>query len=113
MRTGDYLSILLGARTQFILRAAGSRKLLRIPGRPRLCGPGRNCLQVVGDCYAHGPMDGEAMTEWKKVKSNAKEDATLRTLLKRWQEYFETWGKRSHNLALWKFEINRDLLSDR
>jgi hypothetical protein len=113
MRENDHLYILLGSRTPFILRNAGSRRILRRPGRLRLGGPERKCLEVVGDCYAPGLMDGEAMTEWKNVNSNTKEDAMLQTLLKKWQEYFETWERHNHNLTLWKFEINRDVLPTR
>ena len=55
-QVGDSLVILLGGQVPFILRKAGTRyfRKSRIVN-----GYERTCFEVIGDCYAHGIMDGE------------------------------------------------------
>ncbi|PHH89529.1 hypothetical protein CDD83_5836 [Cordyceps sp. RAO-2017] len=58
MRVGDSVFVVPGSTTSFILRRAGFCKV-----EPRWFGvPTRRC-ELVGDCYAHGLIDGEAMHE--------------------------------------------------
>src|SRR6266536_3325264 len=48
MKPGDVVGVVLGASVPFILRRYGE------------------CYKVVGECYAHGLMGGEAVRMWKK-----------------------------------------------
>lgn len=114
MRPDDHLYILLGSRTPFILRKAGSRRIPRKPDRERLGYIDQECYEVVGDCYAHGLMDGEAMHQWKQVAQNVKKDTIfLRALLNQWEGYFETWRDYSKEENAWRLESARDTLSYR
>jgi hypothetical protein len=72
-RRGDHLCILKGGQTTFILRQSGYRKLSarRLERDVEIK---RNCFEVIGDCYTHGLMDGEAMQEWGKVTDNTKQE---------------------------------------
>jgi hypothetical protein len=53
---GDIICILLGGATPFVLRPAGN-----------------DLYQLVGECYIHGMMDGEAMEDLEKGKYKEKE----------------------------------------
>ncbi|KAM3075364.1 hypothetical protein ACMFMG_007198 [Clarireedia jacksonii] len=67
MQVGDRLSILLGGHTPFILRPADPPKSFkRHPGYLS-----NRFFEVVGDAYAHGLMNGEAMIEWRVIAKNA------------------------------------------
>ncbi|KAE8448242.1 hypothetical protein EG329_009673 [Mollisiaceae sp. DMI_Dod_QoI] len=108
MRTGDHLFILLGSKSPFILRDAGSRK---IPSRARSVPLGLlplTCFEVIGDCYTHGIMDGEAMQEWKKATNNTKLDSKVL------QEYINqlmtAWEYKHCELSSWKSETSRSVL---
>jgi len=60
MQIGDAVYVLCGGNTPFLLRSAGA-KFVPDVGQ-------RECQILVGDCYVHGIMDGEAMdTEKEKV----------------------------------------------
>ncbi|KAK7746220.1 hypothetical protein SLS62_009436 [Diatrype stigma] len=50
---GDCVYVLIGGCTPFVLRSAGESEVPSV-GR-------RSCHRLVGDCYVHGLMDGEAM----------------------------------------------------
>ncbi|RDW57329.1 hypothetical protein BP5796_12779 [Coleophoma crateriformis] len=58
MGVGDDLYIVLGCRTPLILRRGSAT-----PTQGQLPWP---VYYVIGDCYAHGLMDGEAMETWRK-----------------------------------------------
>ncbi|TVY80898.1 Heterokaryon incompatibility protein 6, OR allele [Lachnellula suecica] len=66
MREGDSLSILLGGKTPFILREAATRSISDHGYNKR------QCFEVVGDCYTHGLMDGEAMRKWRRIHGKGK-----------------------------------------
>jgi Heterokaryon incompatibility protein (HET) len=54
MRAGDEVFVLAGGTTPFLLRPVGKRNIPRVDGA-------KECFELVGDCYVHGIMDGEAM----------------------------------------------------
>ncbi|KAF4633568.1 hypothetical protein G7Y89_g4550 [Cudoniella acicularis] len=72
LRVGDGLFMLLGGRTPFILRSAGSCRVpwnSVIPSSLGYYGSEartveRSCFEMVGDCYAQGLMGDEAMELW-------------------------------------------------
>jgi hypothetical protein len=72
-RRGDHLCILMGGQTSFILRQSGYRKL-SVRRLERDVEIKWNCFEVIGDCYTHGLMDGEAIQEWGKVTDNTKQE---------------------------------------
>src|SRR5262249_34310553 len=53
MQVGDVVYILCGGNTPFLLRTAGAKSVPEVGER--------ECKILVGDCYVHGIMDGEAM----------------------------------------------------
>ncbi|CAG8976194.1 hypothetical protein HYALB_00009507 [Hymenoscyphus albidus] len=55
---GDEVYILRGGKPSFILCKAVFRKVLR--GIQCIGDSNRQCFEVIGDCYAHGLMDGGA-----------------------------------------------------
>jgi hypothetical protein len=105
LRVGDHLYLLLGARTPFILREAGVRNVPIISSQPGVGHTKRNCFEVVGDCYTHGLMDGEAMHEWRKLMYNTKEDAKLLSFLARRQVTFQNWDGHRTNLLAWRIAV--------
>jgi heterokaryon incompatibility protein (HET) len=56
MESGDYIHLLLGAKTPFVLRNVLAKIKDFEPAK---------CFMVVGSCYAQGLMNGEAMRSWK------------------------------------------------
>lgn len=84
MRTGDHVYILLGGKTPFILRNSSHRAGLNL-GLSDHAAMDRPDLEVIGDCYLHGLMDGEAMGEWRKVASERlKGAANLENMYFKW-----------------------------
>jgi hypothetical protein len=59
MQEGDIVFVLSGGYTPFLLRSVGMRD---IPGEST-----HECYELVGDCYVHGIMDGEAMKAKQEV----------------------------------------------
>jgi tellurite resistance protein len=109
MRPGDYLHILMGGQTPFILRASGIRKL-RVG---RFEHPlERECFEVIGDCYTHGLMDGEAMQQWKEVADNTKHHFILQHLSQRRQDAVQKWHRRRSDLSDWERETDAVLLTE-
>ena len=53
IRTGDYVAVLYGGKTPFILRSMPSG---RRQSQKYFC-------ELMGDCYVHGMMDGRLMRE--------------------------------------------------
>jgi hypothetical protein len=104
MRPGDHLYVLLGGQTPFILREAGSRTFPRMSSQHRLGEIKRQCFNVVGDCYTHGLMDGEAMREWRKIALNTMEDTTSRELLNQWHAIDQNWKLCKSDLFTWRTE---------
>jgi len=102
MHPGDGLYILLGGQTPFILRDAGSRNLLRRSSQPILGKVEKPCLEVVGDCYTSGLMDGEAMEEWKKTTHGWQENATIRQLFQKWTRLSDEWRTLNSDSTNWK-----------
>jgi hypothetical protein len=58
MKEGDIVFVLSGGTMPFLLRPAGKR---HIPNRGE-----EECYELVGDCYLHGIMDGEALKKGKQ-----------------------------------------------
>lgn len=56
----DEIFAIAGSRTPLVLRPVGTRD---VPGVGR-----RLCHKLVGDCYLHGVMDGEAMYNYEVMK---------------------------------------------
>ncbi|KAH8683228.1 heterokaryon incompatibility protein-domain-containing protein [Tricladium varicosporioides] len=67
LKLDDELYVILGARTPFILRKTGSSipKIMEDETSKGYIPP--QGFQLIGDCYAYGLMDGEALVEWKAV----------------------------------------------
>ena len=57
MRPGDLVCVLLGSEVPFILREVGGGD------------SGDGWYELVGECYCHGIMDGEAVSELKKERA--------------------------------------------
>ncbi len=53
LRAGDRVHVFAGGHTHFVVRDAQSRLVPYVGSRV--------CSQLIGDCYVHGIMDGEAM----------------------------------------------------
>jgi hypothetical protein len=66
VQPGDELYLLLGGRAPFVLRQSGFHSVPIIPDRPGIGSVRRLGHKVIGDCYVHGLMDGEAMQAWNK-----------------------------------------------
>lgn len=60
MRAGDAAYVFAGGHMPFVTRR---RRVRAVPGVGR-----RECHELVGECYIHGIMDGEAMGEFKRDK---------------------------------------------
>jgi hypothetical protein len=60
MRVGDIVFVLDGGNTPFLLRPKGQRI---IPEQDA-----RDIYELVGDCYVHGIMDGEAVGDTTKIE---------------------------------------------
>jgi len=58
--TPDEVFLFKGGKTPFILRPLGKRKI------PGIGGEARSCYQMLGDCYLHGVMQGEAMEDFEE-----------------------------------------------
>ncbi|KAG4438617.1 hypothetical protein IFR05_005900 [Cadophora sp. M221] len=88
LRTGDKLHLLVGGRAPFILREASTRKVPLIANRPGLGSVERVCSEIIGDCYAHGLMDGEGLGLWKDAATRSFEHskAQLHTSLSDFQQ---------------------------
>lgn len=54
---GDSVYVLVGGCTPFVLRPAGESDIPSIGHK--------QCHQLIGDCYVHGLMDGEAMERYR------------------------------------------------
>jgi hypothetical protein len=69
MQVGDHLYILLGGQTPFILRPKHA-SVQTVPPSSQVYDilnrkfASKEVFEVVGDAYAHGLMDGEAMANW-------------------------------------------------
>ncbi|KAH7327084.1 hypothetical protein BKA65DRAFT_509902 [Rhexocercosporidium sp. MPI-PUGE-AT-0058] len=89
LQRGDNLYVLLGGRAPFLLRESSIREVPLIANRPGLGSVKRSCLEIVGDCYVHGLMDGEGLESWKDVatKSFEHSKAQLHTSLFDFQQY--------------------------
>jgi hypothetical protein len=57
-RVGDQVRIVMGAQTPFVLRPAEGAG---VGGDGQ--GTGEKCYELVGECYVHGMMDGEGVTD--------------------------------------------------
>ncbi|KUJ14857.1 uncharacterized protein LY89DRAFT_783924 [Mollisia scopiformis] len=95
MRAGDRLCALLGGQTPFILRKHISA--------PR--------FEVIGDCYTHGLMDGEAMNMWKDLINTTKGiNATLQRVANGWQVVYPEWLTRTLELVQFQIEGSGQLV---
>ncbi|KAI9702711.1 MAG: hypothetical protein M1820_006095 [Bogoriella megaspora] len=56
MQDGDLIVVLVGGHTPFIIRKANKQEVDANSGR-------KQCYTLIGDCYVHGIMDGEAMKD--------------------------------------------------
>jgi hypothetical protein len=106
-RPGDSVFILLGGQTPFILRPSGfhmirTRDSINLDGQLR--------FEMIGDCYTHGLMDGEAMQEWKNRAEIAVSDPILQELLVRRQTAVGKWQKLRIDLCDWERETDEALI---
>lgn len=62
IREGDTIYVLFGGHTPFIVRSAGQKT---VPFEEP-----QSCHELVGDCYVHGIMDGEAMEDYENHRQN-------------------------------------------
>lgn len=58
---GDEIFLLIGGRTPFVLRPTGRMTQKSLESSPQALQPNRPLYGLIGDCYVHGIMDGEAM----------------------------------------------------
>ncbi|KAG8165216.1 hypothetical protein KVR01_005491 [Diaporthe batatas] len=58
MAEGDLVQIMAGGHTPFVTRRIDKHKAIDIPGVGK-----QDCLSLIGDCYVHGIMDGEALND--------------------------------------------------
>jgi hypothetical protein len=65
-RPGDYLYVLLGGHTPFVLRKSWYRSVIRYNHKVA-----KQCYEMIGDCYVDGLMNGEAKLKWKTLTDNA------------------------------------------
>ncbi len=72
VRPGDLICILFGGQTPFVLRKVANLSNALMGGSKYL-GGGGHVYQLMGECYVHGIMDGEAYEEFKRGDSDAKE----------------------------------------
>lgn len=66
---GDRVYALLGAKTPFVLRLADASNTLQTLGVPSSEFPEYPRFKVMGDCFLHSAMDGEAMQIWREASS--------------------------------------------
>lgn len=100
---GDDIYVLLGGQAPFILREAGTREIHQMPPTKSRVGiVGRNCSELIGDCYAHGFMDGEAMESWGPVYREQMVDKRFQETLKLRETLSREWDKHSGDLLAWK-----------
>jgi hypothetical protein len=62
-RKGDPICVFAGAETPFVLRRVGEREVGAAAGK-------KVVYELIGECYLHGVMDGEAVREdvhWEEV----------------------------------------------
>jgi Heterokaryon incompatibility protein (HET) len=62
---GDKVFVLKGGFVPFLLRTAGSREVYGLCLETLYF----QCFTMVGDCYCHGIMDGEALQRWPERES--------------------------------------------
>ncbi|KAH8768217.1 hypothetical protein F5883DRAFT_616865 [Diaporthe sp. PMI_573] len=55
---GDMVHVVAGGHTPFVTRRSDKHQAIDIPGVGR-----QDCLSLIGDCYVHGIMDGEAVKD--------------------------------------------------
>jgi hypothetical protein len=55
---GDMVHVMAGGHTPFVTRRSDKHQAIDIPGIGR-----QDCLSLIGDCYVHGIMDGEAVRD--------------------------------------------------
>jgi hypothetical protein len=60
MSVDDLVYLLIGGKTPFILRSANNRTVGRLSTKL--------CHQLIGDCYLHGIMYGEAMEDYESKR---------------------------------------------
>jgi hypothetical protein len=60
MSVDDLVYLLIGGKTPFILRSANDRTVGRLGTKL--------CHQLIGDCYVHGIMHGEAMEDYERKR---------------------------------------------
>ena len=61
MKPGDEIAVLVGGHTPFVLRRAGEKVIGSAVGI-------KQCYTLVGDCYVHGLMDGEAFADIDNIE---------------------------------------------
>jgi len=59
VRKGDKVVVLFGGRVPFVVRRVDGE------GQAEAVGKGEEYYRLLGQCYAHGAMDGEAIEKWK------------------------------------------------
>lgn len=55
MAKGDMVQVMAGGHTPFVTRRIDKHEAVEVPGVGK-----QDCLSLIGDCYVHGIMDGEA-----------------------------------------------------
>lgn len=88
----DRVYAFLGAKTPFVLRSTDSGNILQKLGMPSSENLEYPRFKIMGDCFLHGSMDGEAMELWQQVSS-----ATVETPFSL-QERITQLGYATHHL---------------
>jgi hypothetical protein len=106
-RRGDQLCILMGGQTPFVLRQSESRKM-RVAGSEG--DYDRKFFEMIGDCYTHGLMDGEAMEEWGKEAGSSEQNLLIQKLSKNHLEAVQKRARLKNELFGWRRETNKELM---
>jgi hypothetical protein len=60
LKEGDEVAVLVGGHTPFVLRGAGEQNIGEEIGE-------KQCYTLIGDCYVHGIMEGQAFEDIKAI----------------------------------------------